>query len=85
MKPNKLKWAISQTPEPFPSLTPLADEDEANYGDFNAALSDPREGNVAVASDRRLCEHRRDLEDLEDAERRLADPTDKVKPFKPSF
>ena len=85
MKANRMKWAIPRrTPEDIVAPISRVDEEEANYGNFNAALGDPQEGYVAVASNPRTRERQRDLEDVEEAERRLNDPTDKLKPFKRS-
>ena len=86
MSPNKIRWAVPQTTpdDQYSASLPPVDEDEAIYGNFNAALSDPGEGRTAVACDRNL-EQQQDVEDVREAERRLNDPTDKLKPFKPSF
>lgn len=70
---------------------PVVPPDEArevdlldNGCDFNAPLSEQSSGGTAVAPNPAKCEYEADLRDVEEAERRLADPNDRIVPFKPS-
>ncbi len=83
-----MKWAKPKTGSPHPTVPPRDREEPCsiqNDDDFNAPLSDDWTRGGTAIEDAVQSERDIDLLDVEEAERRLAEPNDRATPFKPSL